>query len=372
MGGEGAAKQYRKTPCCLGGLPDAQNAARPGQRIIFVLRHARYLAFDALRGVAAIAVLFHHAERELHLPELFAYGYLAVDFFFLMSGFVIAAAYDERMRGGLSLPAFVRIRLARLYPMMALGGVLGIVASFWTTPGDPQIWLAGLSALFMIPLLWNAPVLFPANIPEWSIFFELVTNFLHCGLARILTMKVLIGIIVASFLALLVAGWKLHGLANGYSPDTFWGGFPRTFLSYFGGVLLHRTRAVWQKKVPPAPFALLVCAFPAIVLAAKFATQWVPASAYFLLAVLVLNPMLLMLLATVTPGKRATAWCEGMGALSYPLYAIHVPLLVLAAPYVVDLSLPARYAIGTVICMAIAVIALGTQARIPPMAKAPA
>lgn len=324
-----------------------------------------------MRGVAAIVVLLHHAERELHLPQLFAYGYLAVDFFFLMSGFVIAAAYEQRMRAGMSLSAFARIRLARLWPMMALGAVLGIIAGLWTGV-DRQVWFAGLSAVVMIPLLWQAPVLFPGNVPEWSIFFELVTNFLHHAIARLLTVRVLIGLIAVSFLAMLVVGWQLHGLATGYSPETFWGGFPRTFLSYFGGVLLYRTRAMWQDRLPSVPFVLLLCAFPAIVLAAKIATLWLPASAYFLGAVLFLHPPLLMLLATTTPGKRSFLLCETMGTLSYPLYAIHVPLLLLTAPYVLALAFPARYAAAAVVCLAIIAIALGTQLRTLPVAKASA
>lgn len=313
-------------------------------------------------------MLLHHAERELHLPQLFAYGYLAVDFFFLMSGFVIAAAYEDRMRTGLSLPAFARIRLARLWPMMALGAFLGIVAGLWGGGGD-QVWLAGLSAVIMVPLLWQAPALFPGNVPEWSIFFELATNFLHHAIARVLTIKVLMGLIAASFLALLISGWRLHGLANGYSPDTFWGGFPRTFLSYFGGVLLYRTRETWRNRLPSVPFVLLVCAFPAIVLAAKGATVWIPASAYFLGAVLVLNPLLLMMLATATPGKRSLPLCEALGMLSYPLYAIHMPLLLLTAPYVLNLEFPARYAAAAIACFAIVMIALGTQLRSLPLAR---
>lgn len=336
------------------------------------MKHSRYQAFDALRGVAAIAVLFHHAERELHLPELFAYGYLAVDFFFLMSGFVIAAAYEKRMRDGLSFAAFAWIRLERLWPMMALGACLGLAAMMWGGAADTSTWIGGVSALIMIPLAWQAAVLFPVNVPEWSIFFELVTNFLHHALHRVLTIRVLIGLIMASLLALLIAGWKLHGLANGYSPETFWGGFPRTFLSYFGGVLLYRTKDRWQGLLPQLPLALLVAAFPAIVLAAKVATMAIPASAYFLGVVLFVNPVLLMLLASSRPGLRAAPFCEVMGTLSYPLYALHMPLLVLVAPYVLNMDLPGRYALAAIASLSIAAIALGTQYRNLSLNKASA
>lgn len=315
-------------------------------------------------------MLFHHAERELHLPEVFAYGYLAVDFFFLMSGFVIAAAYEERMHSGLSLVAFGRVRLRRLWPMMALGACLGMAAGLWTGIAPTEVWWGGLSAMVMIPLLWQATVLFPVNIPEWSIFFELVANVLHHLIARVLTMRVLIGLIMASFLGLLVAGWRLHGLANGYSPDTFWGGFPRAFLSYFGGVMLYRTRAIWQPRFPPVSLLLLIAAFPMVVLAAKVATLWLPASAYFLGVVLFFNPALLMLLAASRPGKRAASLCEGMGVLSYPLYAVHMPLLTLTAPYVLGLDLAGRYVAGIVACTAIMGIALATQYRPRPAVKA--
>src|ERR1700761_6004380 len=79
-----------------------------------------YPALDGLRGVAAIAVMLHHF-RPLTAPWLFAHGYLAVDLFFLLSGFVIAHAYDARFRKGLGVPAFLVIRLIRLWPMIAFG-----------------------------------------------------------------------------------------------------------------------------------------------------------------------------------------------------------------------------------------------------------
>lgn len=322
------------------------------------MRHARLLSLDAMRGVAALAVLVHHAERELHVGFGFAYGYLAVDIFFLMSGFVIAAAYEPRMDARMPLWAFLKLRLVRLYPMILLGALLGIaVAAVHGTIG-PTLRVAALSALTMLPLIWAGDLLFPVNIPEWSLFFEIVTNFFHRIVAGRLSRRVLVAILAISFVLLMLAGWRLRGLANGFSPATFWGGFPRAFLSYFGGVLLYRMRGAWAPHVPRVPLPLLLAAFLAVVVGEAAMGGRVPASAYWLAAVLFVFPTLLMLLAEArVPAGMARA-AEALGDLSYPLYAVHMPLLLLVAPTILRFAPERRAIFALLVTLLIAGIAL--------------
>jgi len=293
----------------------------------------RLLALDAFRGIAAIIVLFHHAERELHIFPTFAFGFIAVDAFFLMSGYVITGAYEPKMDERMGLRAFLGLRLARLYPMMALGAVLGIAVALMHPVDSGPLWVAGLSSLIMIPLIWSAPVLFPVNVPQWSIFFEITVNMLHRVLAPVLTRQVLVIIIALSLVLLLVAGWQLHGLANGYSPETFWGGFPRTFLSYFAGVLIHRTEAMWKPRIPRLPLMALLATFVLLTVAETLTSKFLSTSIYWLLMVTCVLPVGLMLLIRADVPSWLARPASALGDISYPLYAIHMPLLVLAAPW---------------------------------------
>ncbi|PZU11873.1 acyltransferase [Sphingomonas sp.] len=322
------------------------------------MKQARLLSLDALRGVAAIVVLIHHAERELHFTASFAYGYLAVDIFFLMSGFVIAGAYEPRMDARMGLWTFLKLRLIRLYPMMLIGALIGIAVAAARGPGDAPLLLAGASALLMLPLVWTGPLLFPVNIPEWSIFFEIVTNTLHRLTISWLGERLLVAIIAVSFLLLGVAGWRLHGLANGFSPETFWGGFPRVFFSYFLGVLLHRTQPRWRAHVPVLPLPLLLVAFLAIVLGESALGGRIPASAYWLGAVTIAFPLGLMLLAQARVPAAMERISEALGDLSYPLYAVHMPLLLIAAPAILPLSGPARAGLAIPVGGVIVIVAL--------------
>ena len=89
-----------------------------------------FSTLDGLRGVAAIAiVVFHFMEIAYSdfTKNFIAHGFLAVDFFFCLSGFVMAYAYDDRLKG-MGLMAFFKARIIRLHPLVVLGGVLGLLA----------------------------------------------------------------------------------------------------------------------------------------------------------------------------------------------------------------------------------------------------
>jgi peptidoglycan/LPS O-acetylase OafA/YrhL len=82
---------------------------------------------DGLRGVAAVMVICFHlleAHSTSHLDQIINHGYLAVDFFFVLSGFVIGYAYDDRW-GNLSICDFFKRRFIRLQPMVVAGSIIG-------------------------------------------------------------------------------------------------------------------------------------------------------------------------------------------------------------------------------------------------------
>jgi len=311
-----------------------------------------------MRGLAALTVLCHHIEREYSLSFGFPYGYMAVDFFFLMSGFVIAGAYEPRMDRRMRLASFLAVRLKRLYPLIFLGALFGLAAAVSRHYGQQTLIWGGVSALTIVPLLWSAEVLFPINIPEWSLFYELVSNLLHRVLRPVLTLWVVGLCVLLSILGLGVAGWKLHALANGWSPGTFWGGLPRAFFSYFLGVLIYRLTSKGWLRIPSLPLPLPMLAFVAFVTLAGVMGHRVPASAYWLVGVAVVFPIIFLFVVNAGMPKGFSRIAVGLGDLSYPLYAVHVPLLVLADPMVLHFTGAQRIAAGAAAAGAVVIIAL--------------
>ena len=156
-----------------------------------------YELLDGLRGVAALLVVWYHlfeAFATSPVDQRFNHGYLAVDFFFLLSGFVIGYAYDERWGRGLRMRDFIKRRLIRLHPMVVLGALLGTAAFFvqgsvrWN--GEPvstgMVLAALLCGLLLIPAWPGAGhevrgngEMYPLNGPGWSLFFEYLGNLLY-------------------------------------------------------------------------------------------------------------------------------------------------------------------------------------------------
>ena len=135
----------------------------------------RIEGLDALRGIAAVLVLLFHVEFVFGLPPHFQRAYLSVDFYFLLSGAVMARQYEGRFPHA---PTFVRMRLRRLWPTIALGGLLGALVFASQMPPLGAV-VACLMGLLLVPWLGSDKGLFPLNPPTWSILFELLANALQ-------------------------------------------------------------------------------------------------------------------------------------------------------------------------------------------------
>ncbi len=284
-----------------------------------------FASLDGLRGVAALAVLGSHFENlsgiDLHLQQ--AGG--AVDFFFVLSGFVIAQAYEQRLRSGLSWRSYMAIRLARLYPAI-FGGVLA-GAAVMAASGEPLIpWMT--LQWVLLPVLQGAPLnggeLFPLNGPQWSLFWELAVNAAHAAIARALSTPRLIAIVIAAAGALIWTSLHFGGLNVGWSRATLWGAAPRVVYSFGVGLLIFRAhaRGITPPKIP----------YPAIVIAlgacmVRIAPGVGSLAIRDLVVVLLILPALAALAIAAPLKARTERWALRLGALSYPLYAIHVPLL---------------------------------------------
>ncbi|PSJ40817.1 acyltransferase family protein [Allosphingosinicella deserti] len=285
-------------------------------------RHSDHLlTLDALRGIAALAVVLTHIGAIANRPQVGAYGYLAVDLFFIMSGFVIGRAYEPRILAGMSWRAFMTLRIVRLYPVLALGCLAAVLAA--PSPTWPAF------AQFLLIPDFSTPALFPLNEVLWSLFFEIVINGAHAACARKLTTSKLVIAVALAGLAFLAATWIHSGPGVGWGRDSFFGGFARVAWGYGIGLLIYRLTSSNTLVLPAWP-----AAFPVFVLGIFLLA---PNSGFgalrVLFAVFLLFPVMAALSTNAVVPKSLAGLAAWLGAVSYPLYAVHYPILKLAASW---------------------------------------
>ncbi|RKE43619.1 MULTISPECIES: acyltransferase [unclassified Sphingomonas] len=289
-------------------------------------RAQTFAALDLIRGLAALAVVAWHA------GALFGgrpgTGYLAVDVFFVLSGVVIANAYDKRLTAGMGVRRFMMLRVIRLYPLYVLGlllaaaGVVLAIALHVKTSWTPAMLVASffLSALFLPtpPAASSNGSIFPLNTPSWSLFFEMLINIAYVVLFPLIRQRSLLGVMAVAALWLAWIATTRGSLNSGFMAANWSDGIPRVFFSFGAGVYIARFRPV-TNTISPLASGL-------VVLAALFghAPGW--QAAYDLVMVLVVFPLLVSLSLRVS--EKADRLSNLLGNLSYPIYAMHVPLLV--------------------------------------------
>jgi peptidoglycan/LPS O-acetylase OafA/YrhL len=298
----------------------------------------RYVTLDGLRGVAAImVVLFHSGNGTSSFYPRF--GYLAVDLFFILSGFVLTYRYEKQFEHGMKPTAFLAIRAIRLYPLYLFGLMLGAATVFLNSDIAPPSFTSvatsiGLN-LFGFPSLVEfaiAPAaalrnqyVFSLNPPLWSIFFEFwVANAVFASLIGKLTnWKRLAALILVSAVGLIVCERLFYTLSIGWLWKDFIGGFPRVMFSFFSGLALARLH-FFRPPTLRLPSWLFVAALP-ILLSLPFEGKL--ARLYELFCVLIVFP------AFIYWGAEAIEYKPKLGAVlgdvSYAVYAIHFPLWLL-------------------------------------------
>ena len=306
-----------------------------------------YLILDGLRGIAALIVIIYHV-FELYPQTPVPHGYLAVDFFFILSGFVIGYAYDDRW-DKMGIGGFFKRRLIRLHPMVVMGALIGAMTFLlqgsvkWdgTHVGTGLVMLSMLCAMFMIPACPGSPVevrgngeMFPLNGPSWSLFFEYIGNILYALLLRRLP-KWALAVVCAVSGALLIGIATRDGfLGVGWSflDGGFWGGFVRMLFPYSLGMLMARVfRPVRIRK------AFLVCGLGLLAVAlipVVGKTAW-HNGLFEAFCVIAVFPCLVWLGASDSSiSERTKSLCSFLGDLSYPLYMVHYPLFYLYYNYI--------------------------------------
>jgi peptidoglycan/LPS O-acetylase OafA/YrhL len=289
-----------------------------------------YSALDGLRGVAAISIVVYHYSQNFGW-ELLPNAYLAVDFFFLLSGFVIAHAYEARLQSGQTVAEFMQRRLIRLYPLYWLGTTLPIVVAIAALllgrpPADgARLTISYFLGLLFLPTPSAVSVfgtrVFPLNIPAWSLSLEIGVNAIYALASRHLTTLRLATIASVAALALVSTAFLYDTLGLGHSWPTYLGGWVRVCWSFFAGVLAFRLFSVAPRPTLSASVAVLV----ACLMVADFACQN-DGKAIALFSALILFPIILWTGAQVRLSGAAQRLAAWFGAISYALYITHEPI----------------------------------------------
>lgn len=290
-----------------------------------MLTKDRYVALDGLRGVAAVAVLFYHIDARL-MPA----GYLAVDLFFVLSGFVIAAAYDKRLQLGMTVSQFFILRLKRFYPLYICGYLIALMlllSSIRVQGGVLPLHVDRLhsivSGLLMLPEPLSQKFLYPLNPVAWSLLAEMVINLLFAATWRFWSQRSIAAMCAVTGAALLVAVWQRGEYHLGFDWDGWHIGFLRACLLFPMGVFIRRHMA----RVPGARWRG-EWSIAAIIVAASvffgFPVRWVPTD---LLASLLVFPALTWIAVRSEPPAALGGFFTWGGDVSYGLYATHYPLI---------------------------------------------
>lgn len=312
-----------------------------------------YALLDGLRGVAALFVIWYHIFEGFATSPIdqgFNHGYMAVDFFFVLSGFVIGYAYDDRWKKAMTIKEFFKRRLIRLQPMVVLGAVLGVITyciqgcEKWdgSHVAFSMVMLALLLNLFLIPAIPDTGPevrgngeMYPLNGPSWSLFFEYIGNimyalFLHRLSTRALAWLVaLAGISLASFAIFNLSGYGHLGVGWSLLDYNLLGGFLRVLFSFSAGLLMSRVF-----KPVHIRGAFWLCSLGLVLLFSTphiggMESLWMN-GIYDSVCTLFILPALVYLGASgKTTDKTSYKICEFLGKISYPVYIVHYPFMYL-------------------------------------------
>jgi peptidoglycan/LPS O-acetylase OafA/YrhL len=295
----------------------------------------RYKSLDGLRGVAALTVLFLHVTWPNYVTPLtfFRHAYVMVDLFFILSGFVLAEAYGQRIKTGGDAGRFLTLRFFRIWPthiiMLAALVALEVVKMHVTidgvavsrhpfTGGDSldTLWLSA----FLLQGLGFLPYS-PWNGPSWSISVEAVAYVVFAtsvliGFGRSAFNVLVIPAAVVAYASVLAVQGNLDGV-SGFVPVT------RGLAGFAIGVFLSHI-ADKVRLTEAGEGALLSVVAVAVLAAISAPFQYWEAIAVPLIAALVF-------LASRDAGPVAKFLCSTpvayLGRISYSLYMVQVPVL---------------------------------------------
>jgi peptidoglycan/LPS O-acetylase OafA/YrhL len=320
-----------------------------------------YQILDGLRGVASIVVIVFHVLESFtggnRFIQIINHGYLAVDFFFLLSGFVVAYAYDDRW-GKLTTWDFYKRRLVRLQPMVVMGSLIGAALFYFqVSPAFPLIAGTGVWKMLLIMLigctLIPVPIsmdirgwqeMHPLNGPAWSLFFEYIANILYAVIVRRFS-KLLLSVFV-SLAACMMIGYLVLGpqgdLIGGWSlnKEQLFVGFTRLLYPFFGGVLLCRVGKLIRVKNAFWWCSALIVISMSIPRIGNEQHVWMN-GIYDAVCVIIIFPIIVSMGAGgMLHSARSARLSKFLGDISYPLYITHYPIIYIYTAWVVNNNKP--------------------------------
>ena len=345
-----------------------------------------YLILDGLRGAAALMVLWYHVFEGFAFAggtaiETFNHGHLGVDFFFMLSGFVISYAYDDRWKttsGDLTIGSFFKRRLIRLQPMVVMGALIGLITYLiqggvrWdgTQMSFHWIMMAFLLAMFLIPAYPGAPYdvrgngeMYPLNGPSWSLFFEYIGNILYALFIRKLSNKQLTALVVTTgllwiaFVVFDISGYDMIGIGWTLDAANFLGGLLRMLFPFSFGMLMARNFNVKSQKSKVEGFCFKsfitknIFWIAILVMFVLFSMPYISKTGdisingiYELACIIFVFPFIVWFGAAGNiTSKFSTKICKFLGDISYPLYIVHYPVMYLFYSWLIDNKL---YSLG--------------------------
>ena len=335
---------------------------------IYLASKPRYEILDGLRGVAAVLVVAYHLFETYYggsADQPINHGYLAVDFFFALSGFVIGYAYDDRW-DKMSTWSFFKRRLIRLHPMLIFGTLFGAVmfylgscSTFPLINETPwyMVVLVMLWCFTMIPLPSGMDIrgwgeTNPLNGPAWSLQWEYLANILYALVVRRFS-KLVLGICVAIFAVFTIIlclnidifgvlaerSYAAYTVIGGWSttPDQLQIGFTRLLYPFFCGLLV--SRMGWLIKVRAgfwwcSLFILVLLCMPWLGLGTEGDSRWTN-GLYEAFCILICFPLIVAIGAgSSVKGGKSEAINKFFGDISFPIYITHYPLIYMQMSWV--------------------------------------
>lgn len=297
-------------------------------------------SFEGLRGIAALLVVLYHVEG-LHTISVVKAGYLSVDLFFVLSGFVMCLSYGNRLTTAREFFDFMNARVARLAPLLLFSYVLYFVIANLTAPSPHPVLPTVLDVLATISMTFGLgiPHVRVFNFASWSISAEFYTYVLFGLLwvrlkAKRRTSSAVLLTVITAFVLIVVdfilnhCGSDSKACLDNVSSG---GATVRCVFGFFAGVLAHgasTSEAIRRVLSRTFPSALLsIAAVSAIALSTR----------YGLIAFL--SPVIFALLVISVSSDTGpvalalrTAIPQRLGRLSYSVYLLHMPLLLMFEP----------------------------------------
>lgn len=296
---------------------------------------SKFIGLDGMRGIAALFVFLRHTNDYWGFTY-FYHSYLAVDVFFILSGFVIAHAYEKRFDSKtMTVSSFTITRLIRLYPMYLLGLLVGVgLVIAKLIIGHPSsistheniLHIVLLSLLFLPSNVGAGQTLFPLNLPSWSLFYELSSNFFYAAFRKQLNTRNQLIFLGFLFTILIYVSYKISGLDIGpmAGPKSIFGSAIRAFFGVYCGLSLYKLylKKVYVPKFLQGQFTPVLLMGIVFVMPNAGTLNWI----FDLIAASIIFPLSVLLGANLVTNQALIKPYEFLGEISFPLYILHDPI----------------------------------------------